>query len=174
MGIIIHSAKSKKNQTIEITYREGESVENVSEVTRVFKNAKPHPDLVNAMKALKPHAAYLSDYRTLEQMTAKKDKAKIARLGFADADDEGQFVVSGFHVSDKGIILTAQKETKSGKMMNFNTPLVNPDAEGEQGYEFIDDLAELIDNASKEFSEFLNGKVAADPQGGLNFDEGAE
>lgn len=174
MSIIIHSAKNKKGNVIEITYTEGENIESVSEVSRTFKNARPHPDLVGSMRALKVHAAILSDFLPPENVKAKQDKGKVLRPDFSDQEQKDLFTVSGLSVSDKGIILTAQRTTKRGKMMNFNTPLVNPEEEGENAYEYSEDLQEKVEKAKVEFAAFLNGKMGEDPQQSLNFDEGAE
>ncbi len=58
--------------------------------------------------------------------------------------------------------------------MGFNTPLIKisePDMESENGkepeYKFADELADCLDDCKKELTEYLNGKVAPDPQGKL-------
>lgn len=171
MSIIIHAAKNKKNNVLEVTYTEGDNIESVSEVSRTFKNARPHPDLVAAMKALRIHAAILSDFLSPENVKLKTDRAKVQRPEFMDDETKDLFTVSGLSVSDKGIILTAQRTTKRGKMMNFNTPLVNPDEEGDNAYEYAEDLAEKIETAKVEFAAFLGGKMGENPQGSLPFEE---
>lgn len=122
----------------------------------------PHPDFIAAMQKIAPHAAILAEYKPLSSIHSD-DKAE-----FKD------FTVSGFTISHKGednegVTITAMRTLRTGKKMLFNTPFISFNDEGENAYEHIDHLLHVIEKATGEAREFMNGKNAPDNQQEIEF-----
>lgn len=160
--ITVHSGKSKKNGSIIVTYSEDKK-KFVFEET----DAKPHPDLVEAMKALKVHAAIVSELLVEAEYGIEKTKdekgEKIEVPFFATEATGEEYRVSGLHSSDKGVILTFTKDVQIGAL-NLNTPLINVAFESEAGYRFAMDLKRKTEKALKEFELYIGGKRSEEPK----------
>lgn len=154
MSIQIRSGKSLKNGSIEVKYSDGPKKTN----TFAEEDAKPHEDLVNAMKALKIHAAIISEsideaeYKTAKDKNSDGEKMEVPT--FKNEETAENFRVSSFHITDKGIILSFTKDVKYGAL-NLNTPLINVAFESNAGYPFALDLKEKVNVAAKEFELYV-------------------
>lgn len=165
--ITILKGKVLKGDKVIIEYQKLDGVENKPADCSETHSAPPHPDLTKAISKLTVHAILLGEF---------VQASKIKKLEDVEADVVSAFHVSGFSVSNKdveGVMLSAQKTLKSGKMMGFNTPLVLFDDDSENAYKFTKELDIAVAECRDEFQKYLGGKFKDDSQGKL-FDEGKE
>jgi hypothetical protein len=162
--VIIHKAKNLKGNKLVIQFSQG-NTPNAPKMTMEALDARPHEDLVNAMQALRPHVALLGGFLKTSQITIPKNKKGDPKRPQLNDEQFDNYRASGISVSGRGIIITGQHTVEQlGKMVVFNTPLINVDTEGEGAYEFIDDLVEVVNKVKLEFALFIGGKQAPDPQ----------
>jgi hypothetical protein len=160
--VTIHSAKFLKEKAI-IDYTE-ERGTNLKPVRRndEFRDI-PHPHLINAYKGLAIHAAIIAEFIPASE---------ISDIKKPDHDDLDRYNVTGYHISGEDrdqIVLTGQKTLKTGKILTFNTPMLRMTDDGDSAYKFAPELHEAVEKCQDRVRDFLNGTVAEDPQGTIQF-----
>lgn len=165
MSTTIISGKAKKNNTVQIKFIDPEKE---LEAEQIYKNAKPHLDLINSLRALAPHGAFrceMVDDNNENQIKVKRNKEKVEMLTFADEDLKDKFTVTGFTISNKGLITIHMSVALKTKSLNLNCPAISLEDETENGYPYAQDLSMKIDACKAEFVQFFEGtKMAVDPQ----------
>lgn len=162
--ITITKGKVLKGDKVEVEYKKNSGAKNKPAVCSEEHSEPPHPDLTKAMEKLTVHAILLGEFLL---------PSKIKSLEKVEQTMIEQFHVSSFSISDKsdeGVILSAQRTLKSGKMMGFNTPLVLFTDDSENAYPFMKELEVSVAECRDEFEAYLDGKFKDDGQGKL-FDE---
>jgi len=162
--ITIHSAKFLKEKAM-IDYTE-ERGTNLKPVRRndEFRDI-PHPHLINAYKGLAVHAAIIAEFIP---------SAEIEDIKKPDHEELGKYKVTGFSISGEDrdqIVLTGQKTLKTGKILTFNTPVLRMTDDGENAYKFAPELHAAVEKCQERVRDYLNGTVAEDPPGQLQFPE---
>jgi hypothetical protein len=162
--VTIHSAKFLKEKAI-IDYTE-ERGTNLKPVRRndEFRDI-PHPHLINAYKGLAVHAAIIAEFIPA---------GEIENIKKPEHEELSRYHVTGYHISGEDrdqIVLTGQKTLKTGKILTFNTPILRMTDEGDNAYKFAPELHEAVEKCQDRVRDFLNGTVAEDPQGQIQFPE---
>lgn len=161
----IKKGKLLKNDRIEVEYEKTEADSSPAHCKEEH-TSPPHADLKKAFQALVIHAAIIGEFVSASIITdIRKHDPEIIE----------NFNVTGFTVAgandDEGVILSARKTLKSGKTMGFNTPKILLNTESETAYEFAEDLGLCVADCKDQLIEYLQGKIAPDPQGVLFLDE---
>ena len=115
--ITFHNGKVLKGDIVKISYSEQRNSKSKPSKHEVECKDTPHPDLKKAFAGLAIHAALLGEFVAIAQV---KDIKQV------DPELIKDYNASGFSISGNDqdlVILTAQKTLRSGKAMNFNTPL---------------------------------------------------
>jgi hypothetical protein len=162
--VTIHSAKFLKEKAI-IDYTE-ERGTNLKPVRRndEFRDI-PHPHLINAYKGLAVHAAIIAEFIPAFE---------IDNIKKPEHEDLDRYNVTGYHISGEDrdqLVLTGQKTLKTGKILTFNTPILRMTEDGDNAYKFAVELHEAVEKCQDRVRDFLNGTVAEDPQGVIQFPE---
>lgn len=125
-----------------------------------------HKDLREAMNALVPHLAVLTEQREAYNRNLLEVKA--------NGDLPIRLSVSGLSISgdslDTGITITGCRNLMTSKVLNLNTPVAMLDGETDR-YEYADDLYQLVENIKFEVRQYIEQKKWAVKQGEL-FDDG--
>lgn len=150
-------------EKIIIEYTKQDSLEEKPAHCTYEHTAPPRKQLRNAFASLAIHCALLGEFITL---------TAVDEILEPDPELTKDFNVSGFTLvapgdDDEGVILTAQKTLKSGKILGFNTPIIRFGDESENSYPYLDDLSEDIDLCKREMKLYLEGTHEVDPQGKL-------
>ncbi len=165
MSTQIISGKAKKNNTVQIKFIDPEKE---LEAEQIYKNAKPHLDLINSLRALAPHGAYrceMVDDANENQIKVKRNKEKVEMLTFADENLKDKFTVTGFTISNKGLVTIHMNVALKTKSLNINAPAISLEDETENGYIYAQDLKAKLDICKAEFVQFFEGtKMAVNPQ----------
>lgn len=160
--------RDTKTEKIEIAYtRKVKDAIEPSTGSEELK-VKCHPDLKTSIDALRVHAALLGEF--------------IAEVMVPDIENVNEdlikdFTVTGFTiVTDKNenesVILTASKKLRTGKVMGFNTPAEMLLIKENDGYPFMEELIEALENSQAEFLAYYNGeKLGTAKQTSLELDE---
>lgn len=124
-----------------------------------------HKDLREAMSALVPHLAVLTEQReaynrNLMEVRAVEDLS--VRLSVSAISISGDSL-------DTGITITGSRSLQTGKVLNLNTPVAMLDGETDR-YEYADDLYQLVENVKYEVKQYVEQKKWAVKQGEL-FDD---
>lgn len=124
-----------------------------------------HKDLREAMSALVPHLAVLTEQReaynrNLMEVRAVEDLS--VRLSVSAISISGDSL-------DTGITITGSRSLQTGKVLNLNTPVAMLDGETDR-YEYADDLYQLVENIKYEVKQYVEQKKWAVKQGEL-FDD---
>lgn len=121
-----------------------------------------HKDLREAMNALIPHLAVLT-----EQREAYDRKLSEVR---ADGDLPVKLQVLGISINgdslNEGIQITGCRMLQTGKVLNLNSPTAMLDGETDR-YEYADDLYQLMENVKYEVRQYVEEKKWAIKQGEL-------
>lgn len=164
-NVKIQKGKILKGPEISVEYTEIK-VDGHNANCTFSRKVEPHPDLAAAFKGLAIHAAFLGEF------IPTKD---VANLDSVDVKLIEPFTVTGFSNTggedNPGVMLYAQRRLSSGKRLGFNTPNIRFAEQGDSAYPFMDDLEAAIKKCEEEMQQFLNGKVAPDPQGQLALPE---
>lgn len=161
MHIEIKKAKIKRK--IFLAYEYKQTVEGTQNEISTSSNAPIHPDLEEKFNALAPHFAFLT-----EEIT-KTEAKTIIEKGDEDALEEllKKFRVTGLSISDsggeEGVVITGNKTLETGKVVNFNTPFTKY-YDDMDGYEYGEQLSEVVDALKSEVLEYMDGKQAQSNQ----------
>lgn len=163
--IKIIKAKILKGDKVEVDYLKAETDLSFTEINEKHTSA-PHKDLTNAFTAIAVHAALLSEFISVTE---------ISDIENPEHPKLKDFTVSGFTVvgdeEEEGVIITGLKTLRNGKMMMFNTPLTRYNDASDNKYDHLDELHTVINIARKEVLRYLEGHRAPDPQQTLPFPE---
>lgn len=160
-----------KNDGLEITWNDpvveagGKNVMN--QVTKTFRH-EPHLDLVDLLKRLAPHLAFLTEYETDAiidgfeslsdaQMTEIEERYTTRGIRFKSNNGTTEIHLNGY-----------RKLKRRGGVSNVLANKVRFQSEGES-YPYADHLEELADELRTELVEFMGGKRAPDGQITLGF-----
>lgn len=158
-SIEITKGKMLKGDIISIEYLKKDGDSKPAECSEKHSDP-PRKEFKDAFGSLAIHAALLGEFIALTSVDVIND---------LDMEIVKDYNCSGFTVvasgeEDEGIILTAQKTLKNGKILGFNTPTTRFNDESDTAYPYLDELAESIDTCKFEIREYLSGKHAVDPQ----------
>lgn len=158
-SIEITKGKMLKGDIITIEYLKKDGDSKPAECSEKHSDP-PRQQFKDAFNSLAIHAALLGEFIAL---------TKIDDITEVDIELSKDYNCSGFTViasgdDDEGVILTAQKTLKNGKILGFNTPTTRFNDESDNAYPYLDELAESVDTCKYEIREYLNGKHAVDPQ----------
>lgn len=125
-----------------------------------------HKDLREAMNALIPHLAVLTEQREAYNRNLSEVKA--------DSNLPVRLSVLGISISgdslDEGITITGNRMLQTNKVLNLNSPVAMLDGETDR-YEYADDLYQLVENIKYEVRQYVEQKKWAIKQGNL-FEDG--
>lgn len=125
-----------------------------------------HKDLREAMNALIPHLAVLTEQREAYNRNLSEVKA--------DSNLPVRLSVLGISISgdslDEGITITGNRMLQTNKVLNLNSPVAMLDGETDR-YEYADDLYQLVENIKYEVHQYVEQKKWAIKQGNL-FEDG--
>lgn len=125
-----------------------------------------HKDLREAMNALIPHLAVLTEQREAYNCNLSEVKA--------DSNLPVRLSVLGISISgdslDEGITITGNRMLQTNKVLNLNSPVAMLDGETDR-YEYADDLYQLVENIKYEVRQYVEQKKWAIKQGNL-FEDG--
>lgn len=137
----------KDGEKVEISYRESGDLQRTAD--DVYDNV-PHPDLINAVQALKPHLAILCG------------QIKPSEANKADLDS---FKVNGYHIGgkeeDEGIKIVGGMTGPYG-YVPLNTPFLRLESQ-DSTYSLLADLKEKVAVIDSEAASFMNGEKLAQP-----------
>ncbi len=86
-------------------------------------------------------------------------------ISFADEELKDKFTVTGFTISNKGLITIHMSVALKTKSLNLNCPAISLEDETENGYAYAQDLKAKIEACKEEFVQLYDGtKRAANPQ----------
>jgi len=160
--IIISKAKFLKDRClIEYTEQRGGNIQ-PSKISEE-RTDSPHTDLKQQFKKLSLHAAALAEFIPTSEITDLEN--------FSHPDLE-RFHVTGLSISGEDrdqVVLTGQKQLKTGKVLTFNTPVCRLTDIGEKAYVFNEELELAVAKALEEVKEYLNGKTGDDSQQKIPF-----
>lgn len=163
--IEITKGKVLKDDVVEVSFTKTSSTTKPAKCNEEHKDP-PHPDLKRALQNLAIHAALIGEFIPTSE---------IGDIEKPEHENLSLFHVSSFSTKgddgEDSVVITAQKTLKTGKVLGFNTPSTRLNDDSDSAYLFAEDLKSCIEYAKAEFREYLNGKIATDPQGKLNFDE---
>lgn len=125
---------------------------------------QPHPDMLEEFAKLKDcilDVYHLDAGFNLGLKYLKKGEQKIkAEAGLAELKDK--LTITGILLSgtedDASVVITAKMESKTGKVIALNSPLINLSNE-QLGYELA--LEEIIDDIKREVHAYLFGNKRA-------------
>jgi len=166
---VLKTAKVKANKkegfTMELVYDEVITLPtNEVIITPVskFPPKTPHEDMFKALRLLVPHWAIDAEEKDVKDFNKKYFENDMA---LEDKSLE-RFKVTGIHVKDKNeqkhVVLVGRKVLKSGRVIN-HSPMFNID-NMEDGYIYAEQLNKAVENFMKEVGEYMEGKVAPNPQ----------
>ena len=121
-----------------------------------------HRDLREAMNALIPHLAVLTEQREAYNRNLSEVKAddnlpvRLSVLGISISGDS----------LDEGITITGNRMLQTNKVLNLNSPVAMLDGETDR-YEYADDLYQLVENIKYEVCQYVEQKKWAIKQGEL-------
>lgn len=125
-----------------------------------------HKDLREAMNALIPHLAVLTEQREAYNRNLSEVKA--------DSNLPVRLSVLGISISGdslyEGITITGNRMLQTNKVLNLNSPVAMLDGETDR-YEYADDLYQLVENIKYEVHQYVEQKKWAIKQGNL-FEDG--
>jgi hypothetical protein len=158
--IEITKGKLLKGDVVQIEYFKSDGAESKPAECSEKHTDPPRKELKDAFNSLAIHAALIGEFIPL---TSVKD------ISHPDQEIIVDYNVSGFTIvasgdEDEGVILTAQKTLKNGKMLGFNTPTMRFNDASDNAYPYLDQLAKSVELCKHEMMEYLSGKHAVDPQ----------
>ena len=160
--IIISKAKFLKDRClIEYTEQRGGNIQ-PSKISEE-RTDSPHVDLKEQFKKLSLHAAALAEFIPTSEINDLEN--------FTHPDLE-RFHVTGLSISGEDrdqVVLTGQKQLKTGKVLTFNTPVCRLTDIGEKAYVFNEELEIAVGKALEEVKLYLNGKTGDDNQQQIPF-----
>lgn len=125
-----------------------------------------HKDLREAMNAMIPHLAVLTEQREAYDRNLSEVKAddnlpvRLSVLGISISGDS----------LDEGVTITGNRMLQTSKVLNLNSPVAMLDGETDR-YEYADDLYQLVENIKFEVRQYVEQKKWAIKQGNL-FEDG--
>lgn len=183
MNIIVESAVSRKinkvklgkNGGLEITFElteiiqlNGKDFSRVSEHPGVIFREIPHPDLIHAFNLMRAHYVIIAGQ--LDGKNAELDKVEN------NEDFIALFKITGFSIGgngeSEGVTLIGNKKIKRG-IINIPAPFTKFFDE-QDPYEYADELQHLVMHATDEVNKYIDGKIAPDAQGKIDFDENSD
>jgi hypothetical protein len=177
----ILKAKIKDHTYLEAEYELREEVLNdngeieysPSSIITLKSNRYVHPDMINAMRFLTPHLAFLceltspvnEDWDTFETGEIYEDKrfSKFAVTGISIGGQD----------EHEGVTIIGRKNLRNKRVLNLTTPFMKfePGEHDSEPYEFNYELSAAVATVVREVIAFIeDGKCALDPQLSL-FDE---
>lgn len=163
--IEILKGKILKGDKVEIEYTRRDNLEEKPARCTYEHTAPPRQQLKKAFACLSVHAALLGEFIPL---------TSIEEILEPDPELIKDFNVSGFTIigsdDNEGVILTAQKTLKSGKILGLNIPIIRFNDESENSYPHLQELSDAVDMCKDEMSLYLAGSHAPNPQQELPFE----
>lgn len=146
---------------------DGKDVEQVADVPYAGRNL-PHPDLLHAFSLLRSHLAIICS-----QLDGKDADLK-------EIEENEQFLekfnVTGFSIGgsgeSEGVVLIGNKNIKRGTLNLVSAFIKFEDTNNP--YEYQDELSHLINHGVDEANLYVEGKIAPDAQGKIDFGVGDE
>lgn len=130
-------------------------------------DAPIHEDLAEALQALVPHFALVTE------MKKKQDVAKAIDLKSLPEALLNKYRVTGLAIDEnKGDIsftITGYKVLASSKTVSFSTPKIRVSASEDDRYEFLDQLMQSVEVLKEEVLEYMDGKEAIREQSSMDF-----
>ncbi len=161
--IIITKGKLLKGDKVVCFYNKQDSLDTKPTECEETHHETPHQDLRNAFAKLAIHSALIGEFVSYAMVPDINNTPPKLFEGF---------VVTGFTRTlgdDEGVMLSAYKTLRSGKILQFNTPLTRYEDGGEHAYKYMDKLIEDVSTCENELVQYLNGKNGPDAQGKLDF-----
>lgn len=157
--ITITKGKLLKGDKIEVDYTKKDSSDSKPAKCSEEHSDPPTKGFRDAFGSLAVHAALIGEFIPL---------TSISDINEPDPEVIKDFNVSGFTVvgedDDEGVILTAQKTLKTGKIVGFNTPTIRFNDASDNAYPHLDELATCVTECKTQLRKYLNGEHAEDPQ----------
>ncbi len=153
----IQKVKITKDNTCVVTYSNADGDVIIHQGGNII-----HKDLREAMNALIPHLAILTEQRE----AYNRDLTEVR----ANEDLPLRLFVFGLNISgdslNTGVAIIGQRNLASGKMLALNSPVAMLDGDTDV-YQYADDLFQLVENVKYEVREYVEQRKWAVKQGEL-------
>lgn len=153
-------AKVKNGEGLELVFKQTDPDGTQATGTGNHKGLV-HPDLKEAMTALRPHLAMLCGFvktGAVEDIAAPEDEMFenffVKGISLGGDEDHPGVVISGYFINDRG------------KAITLNTPFEMFDGAPESRYHFMDDVVAKIAVIEQEVPKYLSGEKRGTPKQG--------
>lgn len=152
--------KITKDGTLDVTYKNEEG-----DIVTVEGANIIHKDMRDAMNALIPHLAVMTEQREAYKKNLEEMKD--------DVDIALKLSVSGMILKGNSVMVSGSRTLDMGKVLNINSPMVQLEGEGDV-YEYSDEMYQCIENIKFETEAYVKEKKWALKQTSIDFESGED